>query len=270
MKVLILSDFHFGHPASKLPRFLDRLSALCRGFDRVVLNGDTLDRFEGHAAPEQAEAHFNEVRERFRSRSGPPELIPGNHDPAVSENYWIYLQHSATLVFHGDSIADCTHPTKKSEQILSSVLQRKWAELGGRPRKFEELLPVHRQLQRQVLQDNPPLLDPKNPLTYVFRTAYPPQKVFHVLRYWYLMPRRVAQLAATFGQPVRHAVVGHSHLPGSWNVMGIHVLNTGSFMPGSRPFAVAIDGTAVRLLRLAELLRSPRVFLEPMRAQATE
>ena len=45
MRTLILSDFHLGIPASRVHDLLEDIRALALQYDRVILNGDTLDRY---------------------------------------------------------------------------------------------------------------------------------------------------------------------------------------------------------------------------------
>jgi hypothetical protein len=128
--------------------------------------------------------------------------------------------------------------------------------LAGNRRTAEdlcELSEVYRRIQAQHIRENPLIRDPKTALRYLVSAFIPPQKPFHILRYWRRAPRLAAELAATFTRPVRHVLIGHSHRPGRWEVNGTVVMNTGSFMPGSRPYAAAIEGGAVTLRPLREL-----------------
>jgi UDP-2,3-diacylglucosamine pyrophosphatase LpxH len=258
MKTLILSDLHFGHKISCAGKMLDGIRALARNYDRVILNGDTFDCDESAYVQPTLLAEITDV---CASRSGPPEFLTGNHDPIISTVQWVYLPKPALLVFHGDCIADCTNPGRPNERRLASALAEVWQKRGKRPDKFLELITVYRQSQAQFLQHNPLNLDVRNSFWYVAKTLYPPHKSIQVLHYLRAMPRRVARLAATFDQPVRHIVVGHSHRSGCWRVDGATVYNTGSFMPLSTPYAVSVDDETVRFKSLASLLRSKRTVL---------
>ncbi|MFH0938529.1 MAG: metallophosphoesterase [Planctomycetota bacterium] len=264
IKVLILSDLHFGHAASSAGLWLDGISTLARNYDRVILNGDTLDRYERLGCQPNSEQLISDVVSACRSRSGPPEIIAGNHDPAISTLHWVYLAQSATLIFHGDCITDCTHPSKSTEQRLASAMRERWRKIGGRPQKFQELLPVFREAQGHHLRENPRMLESRTASRYLLRTVFPPHRPLHVLYYWWKAPGRVAQLAATFDQPVRHVVVGHSHLPGRWRRHGLTIFNTGGCMPLTTPFAVCAEGSRVTFQRLTHLLRSSRVIFAPI------
>jgi len=269
VKTLILSDFHLGVPASRFSPFLDSIRHLASQYDRVILNGDTLDRYEAPHCTAKSEALLKDVVEACQSRSGPPEMIMGNHDPAVSKLQWVYLERSATLVFHGDCIADITHPTKKSEQALAARLRARWAQFGGRPQGFVELVDAYRRTQAQHLREHPMAREPRGKLAYLASVVLPPQKPLHILRYWWRAPRLAAQLVAAFPKPVRHVLVGHTHNAGQWQINGITVFNTGSFMPLSVPYAASIEGHRVFFRPLEPLLLSTRVYSFPSDASTT-
>jgi len=274
MKTLILSDLHLGSGSSRAGNMLEDLRRVAGGFDRVILNGDTLDRYE---SPEYqiAAPWLRAVKDALQCGGGGPELLAGNHDPAISNEHYVYLSDSATLVFHGDCIADCTHPSREEDRTLMAAMGEKWSALGERPRRFKDLVHVYREVQRRHLKDHIRVCEPKSVPRYLFNVFFPPQKPFHIVRYWYRMPGLAARIAATFDQPVRNIVIGHSHFGGTWLKHGINVYNTGSFMPISRPYAaVEADGklsfqrldtwlrshaTTVHLPRPAEAAAAPRV-----------
>jgi len=263
MKTLILSDMHLGTQASKAASYLDGIRTAARNYDRVILNGDTLDRYEKPDCVDSAKRHLGDALDACSSRNGPPELICGNHDPVISGDQWIYDEPSATLVFHGDCIADCTHPTRITDQLLMVRLQQRWKEMGGRPTRFPELIRMHRSIQAEFALEYPPGKVSRTFLSYVMSTLYPPQRPFHILRYWAGAPRLAAMLGLTHDKPVRHIVVGHTHRAGSWSIKNTHVFNTGSFMPLSVPNVVLIDGGAVKFMPLETLLRSSRAWSLP-------
>jgi UDP-2,3-diacylglucosamine pyrophosphatase LpxH len=267
MKVLVLSDLHLGVPASRVAGFLDDLRRVARQYDRVILNGDTLDRYEAPACVPHAESLRKQALEVCGSRSGPPDFVMGNHDPALSSTEWVYLEESGTLIFHGDCIADCTHPTKREERVMEVRLRQHWEEIGGRPAGFVKLSNAFRTLQARHLREHPMTHEPRDTLKYLVSVTFPPRKPLDILHYWWRAPRLVAKLSRTFPKPVRYAVVGHSHRPGHWVVGGISVLNTGSFMPLSEPYAVCIEGASVTWRRLLPMLRSQHSYLFPSMSQ---
>ena len=256
MKVLIVSDLHLGSSASRSYRILEDLGRISKEFDRVIFNGDTFDCFEARGVHPFTDQLLADVLQACQSRSGPPELLTGNHDPTISSDSWVYIPAAETLIFHGDCIADCTHPSKTDDQILEARLKRKWSELGERPGNFIELAGIYRKIQAQHFLENLPDLKQPGTIRYLLKSLYPPQRAFHILSYCRKAPQRAASLASTFNQPVRNVVFGHTHSAGQWHMNGMTVYNTGSFMPLSAPYAVIVDGSNVEYRKLSTLLRS--------------
>lgn len=225
----------------------------------MIFNGDTLDHFEGPGVHPNSDRLIAEVLETCPARCGPPELLSGNHDPAVSSTSWAYIPTSQTLIFHGDCISDCTHPSKIDDQILKVRLEQQWRKLGARPVKFIELADIYRGIQRQHFLEHPQRLEQPDTIRYLMSSIYPPIRIYHILDYWRKAPQRAAALAATFAEPVRTVVFGHTHQAGRWTVNGMTILNTGSFMPLSTPYAVILDGPKVYFEKLSVLLRAFRL-----------
>jgi UDP-2,3-diacylglucosamine pyrophosphatase LpxH len=246
---------------------LDGIRKIARQYDRVILNGDTLDRYEAPKCEPESEELLCDALDACRSASGAPELLSGNHDPAISAEHWLYLPQSKTLVFHGDCLCDLTHPTREKDRYLASRLHQRWGSIGGRPRKLIDLAPEHRAVQTQVMREQPPIEEPKTLFGYLLSTVYPPQKPFQILHYWSRVPKLAAELALTVDQSVRHVVIGHTHYAGRWSVKGLMILNTGSYMPLSIPHAVCIDGEDVQLVRMSKLLATHRSVFFPLTPQ---
>jgi UDP-2,3-diacylglucosamine pyrophosphatase LpxH len=255
MKVLILSDLHLGNPASKANGLMDGIARIARLHDRVILNGDTLDRYEDASRLPHVSRDLDAIKAACTSRSGPPEILSGNHDPALSSVHWIYIKESKTLIFHGDCIADLTHPTDKDDNRLAAFVRKHWSTIGGRPTRFTELADTYRRLQGEHLRDNP-RVEGYSAFVYLARLLYPPRRAFDVLSYVYTAPYRAAELAGAHDDPVEHVIVGHTHRAGTWSHQGRTVMNTGSFMPLSQPSAVVIENHRPVRYPLARLIRS--------------
>lgn len=255
MRTLILSDLHLGSRSTRAPAHLAALERLCREFDRVILNGDTLDRYEAPGVCAENDRLAGVARAALCSRNGPAEFLRGNHDPALAKQNWIYLEASQTLVFHGDCIQDMTHPSRKQDKLLAAHLAAAWNSRGGRPTEFLKLVDIYRDLQNEFLVANPQIYDRHSKAFYLLRALIPPHRPFQIFSYWGRAPGMVARLARTFDRPVKNTVVGHSHRGGEWTLDGVRVLNTGSFMPLSTPLAVVASGPHVSIQPLHALLR---------------
>jgi len=263
MRTLILSDLHLGSRSTRALAQLAALERLCRDFDRVILNGDTLDRFEAPGVCAENDRLAATARAALCSRSGPGEFLRGNHDPAIDERNWIYLDASQTLVFHGDCIQDYTHPSRRQDQLLAKHFAAAWKSRGGRPTEFLNLVDLYRDLQNEFLLANPEVYKRHSKAYYLIRAFIPPHRPFQIFAYWGRAPGMIAQLASTFDKPVKNVVVGHSHRGGDWQLHGLRVLNTGSFMPLSKPLAVIADGSQVNIHPLEALLRARTVVSAP-------
>jgi UDP-2,3-diacylglucosamine pyrophosphatase LpxH len=255
MKVLILSDLHLGNPASKAYGLMDGIARIARQHDRVILNGDTLDRYEDASRLPHVSTDLDAIKSACTSRSGPPEILSGNHDPALSSIHWIYIKESKTLVFHGDCITDMTHPSDKDESRLAAYVRKHWTQIGGRPTRFTELAETYRRLQGEHLRTHP-RVEGRTTFAYLTRLLYPPRRPFDILRYVFSAPYRAAELAGEHDDPVEHVIVGHTHRGGTWSHQGRTVMNTGSFMPLSQPSAVVIENHRPMRFPLAKLIRS--------------
>ncbi|HYF47830.1 MAG TPA: metallophosphoesterase [Planctomycetota bacterium] len=268
MDVLILSDLHLGSPASRAEPMLTDIRHLARKARRVILNGDTLDRLEAPNAHARAAELIRQAREACCPCDTDVEILSGNHDPAISERHWVYLPESQSLVFHGDCVADCTHPYKPEDQALAASMQAAWQKTGGRPERFLDLVDVHRKVQAEHLKRHPRLCEPKTIFDYIRIATLPPHKPFYILHYWYKAPRIAARLGRNFDRPVRNVVIGHTHRPGQWQFSDLTVLNTGAFMPLATPYAAIEENGRMRLERLTDLLRTHATVSMPARAMS--
>ena len=122
--ILILSDMHLGHRASRI-KHPEQLAPLLRGPGSVIFNGDTSemrnpeDRVVGRKlAADLARICHQSGRKAF--------FLNGNHDPNVSGTNHLDLAQGAILVTHGDILfldvapwsRDAGHYRKKHREIL--------------------------------------------------------------------------------------------------------------------------------------------------------
>ncbi len=255
MKVLVLSDFHLGNPSSKGYGLMDGIARITRNYDRVILNGDTLDRYENEALLPKISRDLEQVKAACASRSGPPEIITGNHDPILSDVHWLYVKEARALIFHGDCIMDVTHPSDRSEKLLGSYVSKHWEKIGGRPELFKDRAEIYRKLQGEHLRMYP-RYEARSKFVYLLRLFNTPRKPFDLVSYVWHAPRRAAEVAKGHDEPVDYVIVGHTHRPGTWQYHGKTVMNTGSFMPLSAPSAVVIAEGKPTRIPLTTLIRT--------------
>ena len=259
MKTLVLSDLHLGSKASQAAARLSDIARIAAGFDRVILNGDTLDRcYVNPQSDARLMQLIADVQKYCASRNGPPELLTGNHDPVISDVHHLYDEPSQTLIFHGDCIRDCTHPTKKTDQQLMAKLMQRWQQLGGRPTDFVALHENYREVQRLELPIINPYKKSKTITQYALSLVYPPRRPFDIIHYWMKAPERALETAASFARPVKQLIVGHTHRPGHWRIRGTDVYNLGSFMPFSGAYGLTLDGANVSFVELKQLMSGTR------------
>ncbi|GMV79894.1 MAG: hypothetical protein AMXMBFR7_10780 [Planctomycetota bacterium] len=256
VKTLILSDLHLGHPSSRLdPAGLEALGRLASRFDRVILNGDALDRWERPDPTPEMQAWRARLERTLVAREGPAELLTGNHDPAISERHYCYLEEAQALVFHGDYVLDCASPWMWHAGVFKQTFRAAWSEAGGGDH-FARRAEVFRRVQRAFLSAHPEdyAKEALRPGPYLLRQMLSPRRAVRIAHYLVRMPAWVARRAAGFDRPVTRAVVGHSHRAGVWRVGALEVCNTGSFMPFSQPWGLVVEGASARREPVAALL----------------
>lgn len=253
MKTLILSDLHLGHTASRAPGHLAGLARAAQAFDRVIVNGDAVNLLECDADRPGADAHLKQLTEALTGRQGPPVLLTGNHDPAVSDIHYQYLDEPGLLVFHGDFVLDRPAPWVVKGAEFSHALYRRLDAEPAAP-GFARRAELFRALQREMTLEREELFECRSGVSYVLRQFVPPTRLLTIAHYVLTSPGKAARLAESFAQPVRRVAFGHIHRGGQWRRHGLEVYNTGSFMPFSRAFVLEVEGAAVRLIPVAELL----------------
>jgi UDP-2,3-diacylglucosamine pyrophosphatase LpxH len=253
MKILILSDFHLGHAASRLPEHLAGLARIAGGYDQVVVNGDAVNALECEDDRPAAEPFLRQLNEALSSRAGAPMLITGNHDPAVSPVHYVYYEESQLLVFHGDFIVDNPAPWLRKGGEFQGAFRRKLDALG-KGLDFAARAELFRKLQSELQVERYAIQECRGRFRYVVRQFIPPTRPFTILRYVLSAPGWAADLASRFGRPVRRVAFGHTHRAGRWTKRGMDVYNTGSYMPCSEPYALEIEGEEVRMTPVRNLL----------------
>src|SRR3984957_7305668 len=100
--IRILSDIHFGHPASMVES-PEQLLPLLSGVKTVVFNGDTVEMglVEDRV---QAQANLEAIGAFCLDAGVRPIFMNGNHDPMVSSASHLDLADGAVLVTHGDML----------------------------------------------------------------------------------------------------------------------------------------------------------------------
>ncbi len=246
-RTIILSDTHLGRPnlGGQSP---ESLRPLWQGASRLIFNGDT------------AELHIPEYRvdaarqviaiQQMCDEDGVEmTLLPGNHDPMVSERRHLALCNGEVFVTHGDALHPAISP---------------WTAHRGDLRRFHDY--ALRSLEEQATA-----LDARlDAAAYASHLTWDDQywhehhgpagrlrqrmayavKVARVLWYWQTLPQRAAEFARRFAPEARFFVFGHIHRAGIWRRGSHTLINTGSYDFPINPRAVVIEKGELRVHRV--------------------
>ena len=229
--ILILSDLHMGHRASRI-KDPEQLAPLLSGIRSVVFNGDTAEMRHEEDRPigRKMAADLAKVCHHLGTR---PSFINGNHDPTISHINHLDLASDTILVTHGDILffgmtpwsPDAVHYRRKHQEILDGLDQESLSD-------FEQRLRATKQTALELQMIESPLTKSRIPgLRLALRQLWPPLRPFKILKAWQETPKRAIDLANIFRPKARFVIIGHTHFPGTWKKSGRVVINTGSFIP---------------------------------------
>jgi predicted phosphodiesterase len=229
--ILILSDLHMGHRASRI-KDPEQLAPLLSGIRCVVLNGDTAEMRHEEDRPigRKLAADLAKMCHHLGTK---PFFINGNHDPTISHINHFDLASDTILVTHGDVLffgvtpwsRDAAHYRRKHQEILDGLDPENLSD-------FEERLRATKQTALELQMVEPPLTKSRIPsLRLALRQLWPPWRPFKILKAWQETPKRAVDLANIFRPKTRFVIIGHTHFPGAWEKAGRVVINTGSFIP---------------------------------------
>jgi len=245
MTIRILSDLHYGHPASYIKDF-SALAPLVEGVNRLVVNGDATEcRFTKEF--EKGQANREALRQFFCSLGAEPTFLTGNHDPFFNDCHHLDLADGAVLVTHGDILFPGLSPWSRDAEILRRAQIEALAEAGN-PATLEGRLAASRQACHAVKDLGPREYHVNSVRTVrgFFQEIWPFWRPFKMLSCWAQTPSRARSLAERYRPRARFVVVGHTHRAGVWRTGGRLVINTGSFLPLSGRLAVDLgDGEIV-------------------------
>lgn len=248
--IRILSDMHYGHPASRV-RSLAGLRPLFAGADRIVFNGDSLETRAGPNPRLTAR-----VRRRFLEflRREVPHcvLLTGNHDADISAHHHLDLLGGLVFVTHGEVLFEDLVPWSVEQPQIIELYRRQLASLAPAERDIlESRLGACKRAcaQLQLLHDPLPR-GPWQRMVRAVRVFWPPRRTLAMMRAWRELPQRVAAVVHCYRPAARFAIVGHTHLPGVWFRDGVVVINTGSFSPPLGGYAVDVSPEEVVVRRV--------------------
>jgi predicted phosphodiesterase len=240
--IRILSDLHFGHPASIVAQ-PEQLAPLLREAKTVIFNGDTVElRYLRGRRIGMRNARL--VREICEAAGARPVFINGNHDPILSNLGHVDLADGAVVVTHGDLLFHDISPWSHDSEILAEAHTRELATLDEDALlDFEKRLHASKRAALAIELHRPRMpRDSLAALRTVLRECWPPWRPLQVFHSWAVTPARAEALMRVFRPRARFILIGHTHFSGCWQRGARTIINTGSFLPLSGRMAIDIMG----------------------------
>lgn len=245
----ILSDLHYGEPASRVSH-LSMVRPLFDGPEALILNGDSLDTRFLDLDPDYAEAHeaFFQFVQPWRERL---TLITGNHDPNISEHHHLELERGSVLLTHGDVLFPAVAPWGWEAPHVIAARERRLAEItADQHERFETQLEICKHTSYATRHLSPSFGTQGGYLRQLRRLLSRIRRVDRIFSSWYHAPALAAGLASRFRPTAKVVVFGHTHYPGVWERSGRLVINTGAFTPPFAPRLVDVTEDAIEVRRI--------------------
>lgn len=246
----IISDLHFGDPASRV-RSLDGLQPLLAGAGRVVFNGDSVETRQNPAASRTAA-----VREEFAEftrRTVPGcTIITGNHDPEISTVHHLELLGGLVFITHGEVLFEELVPWSRELPEIREFYRQELAAIPSSATDIpgERLAACKRACSRFEMTDDPHTRHPWGRFRRTVNIFWPPNRVLAMAKAWRELPDRALAFAHQFRPGARFILVGHTHRPGVWIRSDQVVINTGSFCPPFGCYATDVSAREVVVRRV--------------------
>jgi predicted phosphodiesterase len=244
-RTLVLSDLHLGRPNGA--GRADAFEALLADFDRVIVNGDVAELHHPEFAAD-AEIELARLRDICFSRGIKLDLVAGNHDPFVSDVRSVTLAEGAIYVTHGDAL----HPAVAPWSPCAAIMREAYAAaLGATPSGTPEDAARFAAAREASLAEWRAMGDGAHVST-IGGMARHPLLAMSVVAYWSRYPQMVSSWVGRFAPQAGTVIVGHSHRGFVRMVDGRQIVNTGAYSFPGRPTGVVVEGTTVRVHRLAK------------------
>jgi predicted phosphodiesterase len=239
--IRILSDLHFGHPASVIeqPR---QLLPLFRGAKTVIFNGDTVElRYLRGRRIGMRNAVL--MREACEAAGARPVFINGNHDPILSDLSHVDLVDGAVLVTHGDLLFHDVSPWSHEAVYIGEAHTRELADMEEDAfLDFEKRLKASKRAALAIeLHRSGMRRTPFTALQTILRECWPPWRPLQIIHSWVVTPARAEALARVFRPRARFILIGHTHYSGAWRRGPRMIINTGSFLPFGGRMAIDVQ-----------------------------
>jgi predicted phosphodiesterase len=215
------------------------LKPILTGIDHLILAGDVWQECKVEPDRDEARQKYEELLEMISGMGIAVEILRGNHDPGEGAGV-SWLAEKSILVTHGDAVYDDATPWSrgfpKRRKEVDEIIAR-YAPSAHLP---EACCERAREIARALRVFPLPKLPP--PLSYFATAFWPPSRTFEMVRVWREMGDEGHRFLRKTGSGARVLVCGHFHRAGIWEKEGSLVLNTGSFMKGSKAWTVDLNG----------------------------
>lgn len=237
--ILVLSDLHLGHPATRL-KSAEMLEPLLRSVRTAIFNGDSgeLINIERHRLVCRKLTELTEVCQR---NGVEPVFIAGNHDPVISTAHHWDLFGGKVLVTHGDALHPTIAPWSREAAGLARERRRLLAG-AAEPESFADLLLLAKRCALVAARYDsglPPGWTAR--IALMSRFVRKPWRAAITVRYWARVNDYCRRLQRQHRPDARLMLIGHTHRAGVWPLSGFTLVNTGGFQPLARPLAAILD-----------------------------
>ncbi len=243
--IRILSDLHFGHPAS-LIQDIDQIAPLIKGAPTVIFNGDTVEMRFLEDRPAAYE-NMERIGELCLSLGARAVFVNGNHDPIISAFNHFDLADGAILVTHGDMLFHDISPWSAEARFIGPAHTAALEEMEEDVfHNFEERLKASKRAALAVELHKSRLPSGRLARVATFaRECWPPWRPLQIIRVWIISPARAVALGRVFRPQARFILIGHTHYGGIWKMGPRMIINTGSFLPFSGRSALELAGSTL-------------------------
>jgi predicted phosphodiesterase len=240
-RTLILSDIHFCKRSSTVSN-VEQLRPLWKGYDALILNGDTS---ELHCAEHSDKARLatKHLAQMTHEDGVDLTLICGNHDPTISNVEHKWYCGKKVLVFHGHAPIYGGAPWSWRYSHFANTFKKQLKVTGD---GFTEQLLAVREASIQSA-------------TGVFNEHQPSKRkllglaipaIFKILLCWKRYPTLVSIWADKYAPSANIIVTGHTHHAGIWHRNNKIIINTGCFGFPSHPRAVEINNEKITVFKV--------------------
>lgn len=230
--ILILSDLHLGHKASRGDS-ATMFEPLLDGVRTLILNGDTHQELT-KSFREKSDELLHDLKALCAEKEIELILLHGNHDPNISERGHVFLAEGKILITHGDAIfaegAPWNHAAIQNEAAIHQLLENTTVT------SLEERLALARKVAAFLASKN--VSRSKHIIARVLHAAFPPERAVRMLLSWHQMKKQVLLFMKQYAPQAEVIIYGHFHRPSVWLENRVLMINTGAFQSPGNPLWV--------------------------------